>query len=206
MLRIIAFAAMAIDHIGLVFFPQFVILRIIGRLAMPLFAFSVAEGYVRTRNVYKYGERILLLALISQPIFYLLFDSNSLNICFTLLLGLIGIYAYNKNKNWFIRIFSILVLSFLASYFNFEYGAYGFLMILFFYIFRNNIIMIVVQSLLVFAYILSDFSFLFNTFAIPAFFLAHYLKKYDFRINRSVQYFFYPLHLLIIYLIHLLVK
>lgn len=205
MLRIIAFTTMAIDHIGVIFFPQFVIFRIIGRLALPLFAFSISEGYHRTRNVNKYGERILLLALISQPIFFLLFNNNNLNICFTLFLGLFSIYIYDKAKNYFVKILGILILLFISIFFNLEYGAYGVLMILFFHIFRNNIYLLVVQSLLVFSFVVNDFSQIINIFAIFAVFLAYYFKKYDFRLNRIVQYLFYPVHLLLIYIIYLLI-
>jgi hypothetical protein len=204
MLRIIAFTTMAIDHIGLIFFPQFIIFRIIGRLAMPLFAFSIAQGYVRTRSVPKYGQRILLLALISQPIYYFLFNNGALNICFTLLFGLIAIYVFDRAPGYFLKILGVLFLSFLAFFLNLEYGAYGVLLILSFYIFRNSIWMIVAQSILVFSFVLADFGNIFSIFAIPAFFLAHYFQKYDFRINRALQYFFYPVHLLLIYLISLI--
>ncbi len=205
MLRIIAFTTMAIDHIGLIFFPQFIIFRIIGRIAMPLFAFSIAEGYVRTRNVDKYGQRILLLALISQPIFFLLFDNNTLNICFTLFVGLASIYIYDKAKNWTLKILGILFLLIFSTFFNLEYGAYGVLMILLFYIFRNNIYLLIAQSLLIFTFVLTDFTQVINIFAILAIFLAHYFKKHDFRLNRYLQYWFYPAHLLVIYIVYLLI-
>lgn len=206
MLRIIAFTTMAIDHIGMVFFPQYLIFRIIGRLALPLFAFNIAQGYTRTRDVFKYGQRLFLLALISQPIFYLVTHTYNLNICFTLLVGLISIYIYDKQINWFIKIIGISALLFLTFYFNLEYGIFGVLMVLFFYIFRSSAFLIIAQSLLVFASVLTNVGQFIYIFAIPSFFLAYYFKKYDFRINRTVQYLFYPAHLLIIYLISLIVK
>jgi hypothetical protein len=58
MLKIIAFSTMAIDHIGAIFFPELLFLRIIGRLAMPLFAFGIAEGYLKTKNIFNYGQRL----------------------------------------------------------------------------------------------------------------------------------------------------
>ncbi len=201
MLKIIAFLTMTIDHVGLVFFPQYFALRIIGRLAFPLFAFGIAQGYVRTRNVFNYGQRILLLALISQPIFYLLINESGLNICFTLLFGLISIYIYDKFKNQWLKYGLILLLLISGQIMQMDYGAYGILMILFFFIFRDKPILIFVQSALVFLMILSDFNQLFNIFAIVSFFIAYYLKDYDFKINRTVQYLFYPVHMLILYII-----
>lgn len=201
MLKIIAFLTMTIDHVGLVFFPQYFIFRIIGRLAFPLFAFGIAQGYVRTRNVYNYGQRILLLALISQPIFYLLINESGLNICFTLLFGLISIYIYDKFKNQWLKYGLILLLLISGQIMQMDYGAYGILMILLFFIFRDKPILIFVQSALVFLMILSDFNQLLNVFAIISFFIAYYLKDYDFKINRTVQYLFYPVHMLILYII-----
>lgn len=203
MLRVIAFATMAIDHIGAIFFPQFLIFRIIGRLAFPLFAYGVAQGYYRTRNFSNYSQRILVLGLISQPIFHLLFKSDYINICFSLLLGLLAIYTYDKVKKYIWKILGIGVLLFLAYFLKVEYGIYGVLMILFFYIFRNNPWLLIFQALLVFSYVLLDYARFLSIFALPAFFLAYYFKKYDFRINRAVQYLFYPVHLLIIYLIYI---
>lgn len=45
-LKIIACVTMLIDHIGMMFFPDVVVWRIIGRLSMPLFAFTFAEGVI----------------------------------------------------------------------------------------------------------------------------------------------------------------
>lgn len=60
-LKLVACAAMLTDHIGMIFFPSVVLLRIIGRLAMPLFAFTVAEGFYYTRR--KTVHLIVMLAI-----------------------------------------------------------------------------------------------------------------------------------------------
>lgn len=210
MLRIIALITMVIDHVGLVFFPDYFIFRIIGRLAFPLFAFGIAQGYLHTKNLSKYFQRILLLALISQPIFYLLFNQGALNICFTLTLGLAAIYLYDKGKHWWIKVFGILFILFLGQWLNVEYGAYGILLILCFYIFRNNILLILFGSLLVFAQTLLNYDQILNLFAIIfaiiPLFLVYYIKDINFKINKWVQYLFYPVHLLIIYLIFKLIN
>lgn len=71
-LQLIAALAMLIDHITWVIFPGYpkevlpIILHIIGRLAFPIFAFFIAEGYYYTHNKNKYMLRILILALISH--------------------------------------------------------------------------------------------------------------------------------------------
>ena len=53
-LKMIATVAMLIDHIGAVLFPQIEILRIIGRIAFPIFAYMIAEGCVHTKSKKKY--------------------------------------------------------------------------------------------------------------------------------------------------------
>lgn len=69
LLKLIAMISMLIDHAGKVLFPQLPFLRLIGRLAFPLYAYCVAVGCVYTRDPLKYMGRLVLLALISQPVY-----------------------------------------------------------------------------------------------------------------------------------------
>ena len=64
-LKIIAAVAMTIDHVGLMFFPQLKVLRIIGRIALPIFAFMIAEGCRYTRNKLRYFLTVFLLASLT---------------------------------------------------------------------------------------------------------------------------------------------
>lgn len=204
MLRIIALFTMVIDHVGLIFFPQYLIFRVIGRLAFPLFAWGIASGYLHTKNVNRYGQRLLFLALISQPIFYFAISSDYLNICFTLLFGLISIYAFDKGKSWFFKILFPVLLAVLAQVLGMEYGAYGVLLILFFFIFKKWPYLVLAQFTLIFLFILIEPKQILNIFAVFSVFLIIFLEKYNFKINRLLQYFFYPVHLLVLYLIYLL--
>mgnify|MGYP003296562490 CR=1 FL=1 len=69
LLKLIAMIAMLCDHAGKMLFPQYRVLRIIGRIAFPIYAYCIAVGCVYTRNPFAYLKRIALLALISQPIY-----------------------------------------------------------------------------------------------------------------------------------------
>lgn len=69
LLKIIAMAAMLIDHAGKMLFPQYRVLRIIGRLAFPIYAYCLTVGCVYTRDMARYISRVVLLALISQPLY-----------------------------------------------------------------------------------------------------------------------------------------
>ena len=91
-IKIIACILMAIDHIGYHLFPNIIILRIIGRLSMPLFAFFIAEGCHYTKNKLKH----LLLIAISGLIF------------------LFGVYIFAEF--WYFNIFLIFAISVLYIY------------------------------------------------------------------------------------------
>ena len=69
LLKLVAMIAMLCDHAGKMLFPQYPIMRIIGRLAFPIYAYCIAVGCVYTKNPLKYLQRIVLLALVSQPLY-----------------------------------------------------------------------------------------------------------------------------------------
>ena len=69
LLKLVAMISMLIDHTGKMFFSQYRIMRIIGRLAFPLYAYCIAVGGVYSKNKLKYLSRILLVGLISQPFY-----------------------------------------------------------------------------------------------------------------------------------------
>ena len=68
-LKIIACISMLTDHIGYVLFPDVAALRLIGRIAMPIFAFFIGEGCLYTKNRKKYFLRVFILGLICQSVY-----------------------------------------------------------------------------------------------------------------------------------------
>ena len=104
-LKIIAVITMIIDHAGAFLFPQAKILRIIGRISFPIFAFLICEGYEHTKDVKKYMLRLLLFAVISEPFFDLAMSgtifslNNGQNVIFTLLIGVVTIYFCERNMD-----------------------------------------------------------------------------------------------------------
>ena len=99
MLKILAAIFMTIDHIGVLLFSDVLWLRVVGRLAYPIFAFMIAEGAKYTRNKARYLGLIAGLALICQ-IVYFLFDNGSLYMCIlvTFSLSIMLIYAMQYMK------------------------------------------------------------------------------------------------------------
>lgn len=126
MIKLIAIATMLIDHIGYAFFPDVTILRIIGRIAFPLFALELARGRRRTRSIQKYLARLFILALVSQVPYMLFLDTTDLNVLFTLAVSLVMLVALDK-KLYIIAV-PLLVLTIV---FPFEYSYYGILTVFF---------------------------------------------------------------------------
>lgn len=212
-LKIIACITMFFDHVGyLIYNGKMSFFNYIGRIAFPIFAFQISEGYTHTKNLKKYIFRLSIFALISQYPFMLFHNLISttflLNIFFTLLLGLICIIVYDKMPYKAISLIIYLLMAYVAQITHCDYGAYGVTIIFVFYIFRNNKILMSLAFILcsVIKYLnriikYGNFIhyFLLCSFTILAIiFITSYNKKQ----GRKIKYFlyiFYPAHLLIIY-------
>jgi hypothetical protein len=106
-LKLVAIVCIVIDHIGKIFFPENMVMAIIGRIVFPLFSYCVAVGCLYTKNTKKYIIRLLSFAVISQPFFVLAFHptwtgfwENILvsNIFFTLVAGVLAVNALMNIK------------------------------------------------------------------------------------------------------------
>lgn len=144
MIKILACIFMFIDHAGLILFPQQQVLRVIGRLAMPLFAYCIARGCINTQNINKYLFKVLRLAVVSQVPYMLMEKQLKGNICFLWVLGIIAIKHISKNEKIF-RDYTVIVLSIVLSVvIPMDYGIYGmfYLLVLYFFGFRKNEILL----------------------------------------------------------------
>ena len=91
-LKVIAMISMVIDHIALYLMEHGTVLyetmRLVGRIAFPVFAFLIAEGFIHTRSRYRYFFTLLGFAVISEIPWYLLNGADGThNVMFTLALG-----------------------------------------------------------------------------------------------------------------------
>lgn len=162
-LKFIAICSMFIDHLRYIIPTQPFAMAYIGRLAFPIFSFLIVQGYLHTRNLKKYILRIFIIAIISQIPYYFYFHNNTLNVLFTLILGLICINTYERfiKKSKFLTITIILLIMFLSNFFNCDYSYYGISIILLFYIFRNNKIIMSISFLIISAiYYIIKYNFL----------------------------------------------
>lgn len=99
-LKIIAIVTMLIDHTAAVLLGNNMIMRMIGRIAFPIFIFLLVEGAIHTRNKIKYALRLSLFALISEIPFDLAFSNEPFffgyqNVFFTLAIGMFMIIAFD---------------------------------------------------------------------------------------------------------------
>jgi hypothetical protein len=76
LLKLIALFFMFIDHTGKVIFNNAPDMRLLGRIAFPLYAWCMIVGFCRTRSVPKYLGRILQVCLVSQPLYYLALNTE----------------------------------------------------------------------------------------------------------------------------------
>ena len=135
-LKIIACILMAVDHVGYFLFPRLIILRIIGRVSMPIFAFFIAEGCYYTKNKLNHFLLIFGLGAICQTVMFLagekllnillLFSVSELYIYLTQLLKKM-IFKYKPKILLILTsivIFLILLIpgKLLFDNFNFDYG------------------------------------------------------------------------------------
>ncbi|WP_442940128.1 TraX family protein [Nostoc sp.] len=124
-IKILAAVFMVMDHVCYLLMPELVILHLLGRLSFPLFAWLLAEGEKHTHNVYRYGRRLLITAIISQPIYTIVFQSLSLNILFTLLLGLVMLRLIKRYSQLWQQLIIIGLCAVVAEGLGVEYRVYG---------------------------------------------------------------------------------
>ncbi|WP_051619007.1 TraX family protein [[Mycoplasma] collis] len=151
-LRFIAVITMFVDHFGFILFPTQTELRIIGRIAFPIYAFLSGVAINKTNTPLKYLAELFLFGAIIQIVYIIsslfidiTFDVFTLNIFFQLFLGTLTSYVFIKNKKLGILLFSILTFFYLfiefknislslnnkTSKFGIDYKFYGYLIIVF---------------------------------------------------------------------------
>ena len=220
-LKIIAIITMVCDHLGDALFSVVSPLNFIGRMAFPIFAFQISEGYIHTKNIKRYLLRIFVFAIISQIPFYLFihkfFGGSALNIFFTLFLGLTSILLYDKikkkvkNKNKIINVLAILpaiILSIIGQLLDVDYGWWGVILIFVFFVFKDNKIKTVIAFLILciikysIEIILNGFSYLYIQLMLWTMLPIALIVLYNGEQGRKIKYLsyaFYPIHLLLLY-------
>ena len=216
-LKLIAAAAMVADHVGYLFFPTVAALRIIGRLAFPIFAHMGAEGCGYTRNKLKYFLHVFLLAVICQIVYFVAARDTHMNILVTFSLAILLIYAMDAVKSavslgkrigWTVVFTTgVAAVYLLTQYVSVDYGFWGVMTPVLAGAFRGktdkryiSVLMLGAGLLLVSGYL--GGVQIYSLFALPLLLLysgkrGKWKMKYFF-------YIFYPGHLALLYLIDML--
>lgn len=97
-IKILAAALMVVDHVGMIFYPQAMWLRCIGRISFPLFAFMLAEGCRYTKNRFNHIILLSIVAVICQIAYFV--AQGTLNMCIfvTFTLSSLNIFALQNFK------------------------------------------------------------------------------------------------------------
>lgn len=138
-LKLLALVFMLTDHIGAAFLPNIPELRVVGRMALPLYAWCLVVGCEKTRNPFRYGLRLLILTIISQPLYMMALNhtGEQLGILFLLLIALVAIQGIRINlygSQFWVPALCYVLLGFLQV----DYGWKGLTFILILYVTRKS--------------------------------------------------------------------
>ena len=220
-LHIIAMIFMLCDHMWATIL-DYEWLTCIGRIAFPIFAFLITEGYIHTSNINKYIKRMMIFAIITEIPFNLMVSASPIypfhqNVLWTFVISLLTLKYLNFDnvKNSFKSILIILLAIIIATVTMCDYFGAGVMMVVGFYIFRKSkflqlLMMIYVNMILIQGYSypidIAGYTYYFpqQGFAVLSLiFIWLYNGKQGYHAKwfKIFCYAFYPLHMLILYIL-----
>lgn len=230
-LHVLAMILMLCDHLWATLLPGQEWLTCIGRIAFPIFAFMIAEGFYQTSNRKKYLKRMFIFALISEIPFNLIMSSGLINpfhqnVLFTFTLAILFMMLIEKIKNIknnilkYVLIVIVFFASMLVGMLTFvDYYTIGIATVLVFYLFKEKTwYNLLIQLLLIIwlnVSVMSGYGYELNILGYNIFFaqqgfavlslipiwLYNGNQGYHEKWFKYFCYLFYPCHLLIIYII-----
>lgn len=221
-LKLLACFFMLIDHIGYLLFPEQMVWRAVGRLALPIFAYLIANGWRYTRSKPKYLLRLLIFAFICHFTLVIFVRMSSLNIFFTLSLGLVAIALWEwsqtlgpKSSRYLLGGLLVLAVAWFGQSFKVDYGWFGVLLIFSCHLFHGRwlrlslvtagLCLIQWGQMLLGSGSISSFNYL-QILCVGAFlFLARY-NGLQGRPAKWLFYIFYPAHFLVLSAIALCIQ
>ena len=210
-LKLLAMLTMTLDHIGVQMFPGVLWLRIVGRLAFPIYAYMIAEGCAHTRNRRKYLLQMAGLALLCQLVYFFAMGSLFQCILVTFTLSILLIYACDTGSRPLTAL-ALLGVAFVTvalprllpgTDFDIDYGFFGVLVPVAAYLgeTRREKLLFTAGALVALAWSFGGIQW----YSLAALFpLALYGGQRGKRRMKWLFYLYYPLHLAAIYGISLL--
>lgn len=231
LLHILAMVFMLCDHLWATMFPWLGWLTCVGRVAFPIFAFMIVEGYFHTHDIRRYLLRLLAFAVISEIPFNLIYGSSvsyiaHQNVLWTFLIGLVLILLIEKvrqkEKLWLTILVSALAVVFgwlIGMITAVDFYGFGVLMVLTFYFFHGQKWWCYVGQFICMYYInvemMGGLCYIFHIFghevelvqqgfallALIPIWLYRGKQGYHAKWFQYFCYAFYPVHLLLLWLI-----
>lgn len=227
-LKLIAIITMFIDHFGAIIVERMLlsgnievqnyhkiymldmVLRLIGRMAFPIFCFLLVEGFLYTHDVKKYAQRLFLFALISEIPFDIGFSGVLVywkyqNVFFTLFIGILVVAGFRFveerpkwNGEFQIFLYALILAAGMgaAALLKTDYGEFGVLTVAVMYWFRKNRMEAVGLGCMVLTVM--------DILEATSFFIMLPIHYYNGKRGWNMKwlfYFFYPVHILLLYLI-----
>lgn len=211
-LKYLACLFMLADHAGSILLPEVGFLRCVGRLAFPIFAFMIANGYRHTSDPEKYLLRLVIFAALFQWPYSFIMENGFLNILFTLAAGLAAIRISdildkriaNSTEAYACGIAVAAAFALLAWLMDMEYGWYGVLMIYTAWLFFDNRrLLTVAWALLTGAYVFSGIPDR-QLFALAALIFIFLYNGEKGRGSKWFFYIFYVAHIILLYLLRVI--
>lgn len=211
-LKLLALVTMTVDHIGAYLLPHVLLLRIIGRLALPVYAYMIAEGCKHTRNRRKYLLQMAGMAALCQLVYFFAMESLYQCILVTFTLSILLIYACDTGSRPLIAV-ALLGVAFVTvalpqllhgTDFAVDYGLFGVLVPVLTYLGedrRQKLVMCAV-ALMLLACWYGGIQWLSLLALVP---LGLYNGQRGKARLKGLFYWYYPLHLAAIYGIGLLI-
>lgn len=219
-LKLIACVTMLLDHIGAVLLPQHGWLRAIGRIAFPIYCFSLAEGFHHTRSRKKYGLRLFVGMLLSELPFDLLFfgriHCGYQSVMVTLFFAFLMLWTMEKIPTLPLKCLTALPFCLAAELLHTDYGGAGVLMVAFFFLTREIPRRLPVQTvgLILLCYLIGGYQVVIGPVWFPLELVGVLamvpIGLYAGRKSTSSMaiqwgfYLFYPVHLAVLWVITLL--
>ena len=214
-LKILAMVAMTLDHVGAYLFPHVLWLRLVGRLAFPVYAFMIAEGCRHTRSPARYLGCLAGLAAVCQIVYFVAMGSlyQCIMVTFSLSVGLILLVRYARQKqsflSWLLVGLGVALAAFLChglpsllpgTDYGVDYGFIGVMTPVLVYLWGKKLPQLIALAVcLVFLCFSSWVGQIFALLAVPL--LALYNGTRGKWKLKWFFYLFYPAHLVLIYLI-----
>ena len=200
-LKLLAVLSMFVDHLGAEIFVHELWMRHFGRLAFPIYAFLISEGFRHTRNLRAYLSRLFVFAIVSEVPFDLYFsgyfpDFGHQNVYFTLFLGLFALYVIVESNSGFLKAVALVGICLIAQGFHTDYRYPGVLLIVCFYYLKDFELLKCLSAICINIRLFPAYVQATGCLALLPIYLYNGKKGLKWRF---FFYAFYPLHLILLY-------